>query len=85
MSVAGNGILVIGSADTKGDEHILVFSRINHARDYLSNIGAGADEEEDDEQESIEVEERRLCCFMLAAGVKGPWRPSVAPFCEELT
>lgn len=40
--------------------HVLIFSTVHHARDYLANIGACTDQEEDDEEESVEIEEGGL-------------------------
>jgi hypothetical protein len=41
---------------TREDEHVLVFPRVNHARDDLADVSACADEEEDAQKESVEVE-----------------------------
>lgn len=48
------------------EEYVLIFSRVYHARDNLSDVGTGADEEEDAQEEGVEVEQGgHGYCYLL--------------------
>lgn len=62
LCVAGLVVSRVATAEEEEERrvHVLVLPRIDHPRDSLADVGAGANQQKDDEEQSVEMEEGGL-------------------------